>query len=100
MDPFVGRPCGGLQTNAVPVLRIGNPNVRVITEEHKKHNPQYAAEALDTMNDWMGEYYRLVREKQLETLEAKQAYFADKPIARMTAQDPAVYKEILDFIGA
>ena len=94
-DPVVDYKC-----NAVPVLKLGNPNVRVITEEHKKHNPQYAAEALDTMNDWMGEYYRLVREKQLETLEAKRAYFTDKPIARMTTQDPAVYEEILKFISA
>ena len=27
------------------------------------------------------------------------AYFADKPIGRMTAQDPAVYEEILRLIG-
>ncbi len=29
----------------------------------------------------------------------KKAYFADKPIGRMTAQDPAVYEEILRLIG-
>ena len=84
--------------NAAPVLRIGNPNVRVITVDGKKHNPQYKKEALDTMNAWIGEYNRLVKEKQLESFEAKQGYFADKPIARMTAQDPAVYEEILRFI--
>ena len=28
------------------------------------------------------------------------AYFADKPVARMTAQDSAVYEEILSFIEA
>ena len=86
--------------NAVPVVKLGNPNVRVITVEQKKHNPQYTKEALDCMNAWIGEYTRLVKEKQLETLEAKQAFFADKPIGRMTAQDPAVYEEILNFIGA
>ena len=51
------------------------------------------------MNEWMGNYYRLVREKQLDTPEAQKAYFADKPAARMTAQDPAVVDEILRFIG-
>ena len=93
-DPMVN-----YRYNAGQVLKIGNPNVRVITVENKKHNPQYSAEALETMNEWMGNYYRLVREKQLDTPEARKAYFADKPAARMTAQDPAVVDEILRFIG-
>lgn len=85
--------------NAGLVQRIDNPNVRLITVEHKKHNPQYRLEALETMNAWIGAYERLVREKQLVTLEQKRAYFADKPIARMTEQDPAVYAEILRFLN-
>ena len=44
-------------------------------------------------------YNRLIREKQLTTAEEKKAYFADKPIGRMTAQEPAVYEEILRLIG-
>ena len=94
-DPMVN-----YKYNAGQVRKIGNPNVRVITVEHKKHNPQYSAEALETMNAWIGGYERLLREKQLETPEARKAYFADKPVARMTAQDSAVYEEILRFIEA
>ena len=94
-DPMVN-----YKYNAGRVLKTGNPNVRVVTVKGKKHNPQYTADALDTMNAWMGEYYRLVREKQLDTPEKRKAYFADKPIGRMTAQDPAVFDEILRFIGA
>jgi hypothetical protein len=67
--------------------------------EHKRHNPQYTQEALATMNAWMGGYYRLIREKQLETPEARKAYFADKPVGQMTAQDPAVFGEILKFLN-
>lgn len=93
-DPLVN-----YKHNAGQVLKLHNPNVKVITFEHKKHNPQYTDEALALMNAWVGEYTRLVREKKLETPEAKKAFFADKSIGRMTAQDPAVYKEILDFIG-
>lgn len=86
--------------NAGQVIALGNPNVRVITAEHKRHNPQYSAEALETMNEWIGGgYNRLIREKQLTTAEEKKAYFADKPIGWMTAQDPAVYEEILRLIG-
>ncbi|MBQ5951605.1 MAG: alpha/beta hydrolase [Lachnospiraceae bacterium] len=93
-DPMVN-----FQYNAGQVQKIGNPYVRVIAVDGKKHNPQYSAEALRTMNAWMGEYGRRIREKQLPTLEARRAYFDDKPIGRMTAQDPAVYDEILRLIG-
>ena len=94
-DPMVN-----YKYNAGQVLKMGNPNVRVVTVEHKKHNPQYTLEAVETMNAWIGEYGRLIQEKQLNTPEERKAYFADKPIGRMTAQDPAVYAEILQFIEA
>ena len=67
--------------NAAVVLASDNPNVRVLTVDGKKHNPQYSAEALSTMNAWIGEYYRKVRDKQLVTLEERKSYFADKPSA-------------------
>ena len=60
--------------------------------------PQYTKEALRNMNRWLGEYNRLVKEKKLTTLEEKKAFFADKPIGRMTEQDPAVIGEILRFL--
>ena len=94
-DPMVN-----YRYNAGQVLEIANPNVRVITVENKKHNPQYSKEALDTMNAWIGGYNRLIREKKLRTMEEKKAYFADKPVSKMTAQDPEIYKEILQFIEA
>ena len=93
-DPMVN-----YKYNAGQVLAIANPNVRVISVEHKKHNPQYTSEALKTMNTWMSEYYRLIRKNKLATLEARIEYFADKPIERMTEQDPAVYEEILKIIS-
>ena len=66
--------------------------------EGKKHLPQYTAAALKNMNAWIGGYERLVKEKKLNTPEEKQAYFADKPVAAMTEQDPAVIGEILRFL--
>lgn len=84
--------------NAGLVKRIGNPKVRVLTVEGKKHMPQYTKEALQNMNVWIGEFNRLVREKKLCSLEEKQAFFSDKPVAAMTEQDPAVIGEILRFI--
>ena len=84
--------------NAGQAIRLGNPNVQVVTVKNKKHNPQYSEDALKTMNAWIGEYYRLIKEKKLNTLKEKKAYFDDKPISRMTEQDPAIYDIILKFI--
>ncbi len=94
-DPLVN-----YKYNAGQAEKAGNPNVRVITVEGKKHNPEYTKEALQTMNAWIGTYNRMVQNKELETLEAKKAYFEDKPIGRMTELDPAVFDEILRFIRA
>ena len=93
-DPMVNYPY-----NAGWVKTVDNPNVRLITVEGKKHNPQYTREALEAMNTWIGEYNRQVQSKQLDTLEAKKHYFEDKPIGKMTAQDPEIYREILGFLG-
>ena len=84
--------------NAARALHLGNPNVRVITVENKKHMPQYTREALDTMNAWLGEYYRAVNEKKLNTAEEKREFFADKSPKRMTEPDPAVFGEIFRFL--
>lgn len=54
-----------------------------------------AGQVLRTMNAWMGGYHRLIREKQLDTSEARKAYFNEKPVRKMTEQDPAVVGEIL-----
>ncbi len=87
------------RTTAGRVAGLGNPNVRVITVEDKKHNPQYTAEAVKQMNAWIGRYTLLVKTGRLNTPEKRRAYFSDKPIERMTEPDPAVFAEILRFIG-
>ena len=93
-DPVVG-----YRYNAGQAGSLGNPNVRIVTVENKKHMPQYTTEALDAMDVWFGGYYKAVREKQLRTVEEKRAYFDDKPVRVMTEPDPAVFREILDHIG-
>ena len=93
-DPMVN-----YESNGGQAKRACNPNVRVVTVTSKKHNPQYTEEALKTMNEWMGGYYRLIEEKKLVSPEAKRAYFADKPVGKMTEQDPLIYAEIVRFIS-
>lgn len=94
-DPMVN-----YKYNAGKVEKYGNPNVSLITVNNKRHNPQYSADALRTMNAWIGGYNKLISEKQLNTLEERRAYFADKPIARMTEQDPEIFEKIISFIEA
>ncbi|MBQ6262323.1 MAG: alpha/beta fold hydrolase [Clostridia bacterium] len=93
-DPMVN-----YKYNAGKAMKMRNPNVKIVTVENKKHNPQYSSAALENMNAWIGEYERLIREKKLDSPEERIAYFSDKPIGRMTEQDPAVYDLILRFIG-
>ena len=94
-DPMVN-----YKYNAGKVEKAGNPNVNLITVNNKRHNPQYSYEALRTMNAWIGGYNKLVSEKQLNTLEERKSYFADKPIAQMTEQDPDIFNKIIRFIEA
>ena len=80
------------------VAKLGRDNIKVLTEEGKKHNPNYSASAIKYMNETFGEYYRLVKEKKLKTHEEKAAFFADKSAYRMTDQDERVMGAIIDFI--
>ena len=93
-DPMVN-----YKYNAGRIQKINNPNIHLLTVENKKHNPQYSYEALNNMNQWIGKYNTLVKSQTLVTLEDKKAYFNDKPIEAMTAQDPLIYDEIFKFLG-
>ena len=77
---------------------LGNDNLSFLVVENKKHNPNYTADALAFMQESFGTFNRLVAEGKLQTLEEKQAFFADKPAAKMTTQDDAVMGEVVRFI--
>ena len=77
---------------------LGNDKLEFLIEQNKKHNPTYTAEALAFMQESFGTFNRLVAEGKLPTLEEKQAFFADRPAAKMTAQDPRVMDAVVKFI--
>ena len=77
---------------------LGNDKLEFLIEQNKKHNPTYTAEALAFMQESFGTFNRLVAEGKLQTLEEKQAFFADRPAAKMTAQDPRVMDAVVKFI--
>ena len=92
-DPMVG-----FKNNTNKVMKIKNDHLHFHICENKKHNPQYSYDALDFMNSSIGGYNYLIANNELKTLEERKAYFADKPIGRMTEQDHTVWNIILDFI--
>ena len=77
---------------------LGNDRLSFLVVNGKKHNPNYTAEALAFMQESFGAFNRLVAEGKLQTLAEKQAFFSDKPAARMTVQDDAVMGEVVRFI--
>ena len=77
---------------------LGNDKLEFLVEQNKKHNPTYTAEALAFMQASFGEFAQKVNDGTLKTLEDKQAFFADRPAAKMTAQDPHVMDAVVKFI--
>ena len=77
---------------------LGNDKLEFLIEQNKKHNPTYTVEALAFMQESFGEFAKKVNDGTLKTLEDKQAFFADRPAAKMTAQDPRVMDRIVEFI--
>ena len=82
--------------NTNKVMKINNPNLSFRITEGKKHNPNYSYEAINNMNTWMGEYFK--KQSEFKTVEERKNFFIDKPIAKMTEQDPEIMDLVLDFI--
>ena len=85
--------------NTNKVMKIKNPNLSFKIVEGKKHNPNYSMDAIKNMNTWMGQYFSLIRQGELKTLEERHNFFLDKPISKMTEQDPEIMDLVLDFIN-
>ena len=88
----------GYKYSTQKVAKLGNPHIHVHIVENRKHNPNYSDEALAFMNNSMYGYNKLLAENKGITLEERKQYFLDKPIEKLTAQDPAIIKLVCDFI--
>ena len=69
-------------------------NVTLLLVEGKGHNPNYTADAVDTLVAFTKARGRLLRKKSLTKAE-KAAFVASFDWERMTAQDDAVWEKIL-----
>lgn len=78
--------------------KVDNPNLSFITEENKKHNPNYSLDAIKYMNNVFGEYQQKISSKELDTLEKKKDFMKDKSARKMTIQDQNIWDKIFTFL--
>ena len=87
------------QNTGVLQGKIKNPNVKFHIVNNKGHHPQYTKEAADYFNETFLGFDKGVRDKTLESLEAKKTYFKDKDFNAMTIQDPETWEVIKGFLA-
>ncbi len=77
---------------------IDNPSLKILSVNHRKHNPNYTDDAVNYLNDVFNKYNELINKKIIKTDEDRINYFKDVSLARLTAQDEKIFDEIIKFI--
>ena len=75
-------------------------NIRFLLVNHKGHNPAYGEDAVIYKDAFFKEFSRAVKKKQLETLQQQKAFMDRYDWHRMTRQDEAVWKQIVEHLKA
>ena len=70
-------------------------NVRLLLVHDKGHNPNYTTDAVRYLKEYSRALKKNMKRRRLETAEAKAAFVARWDWNRMTAQDDAIWAEIL-----
>ena len=73
-------------------------NVRLMLLENKGHNPNYTEDAVAYLGEYLKKKKLRLRKKSLASDAQRAAFVASFDWDRMTAQDDAVWKEIMDFL--
>lgn len=74
----------------------GRENIRFLLVDGKDHNPSYTVDAVTYKNAFFAEFQKAMKKKRLATPEAQGEFMARYDWERMTEQDEAVWKEILE----
>ena len=75
-------------------------NVRFLEVTGKGHNPNYTVDAVRYKDAYLAKLKREAKQGRLNSEESKRAFVAQFDWNRMTAQDDAVWKEILSTIDS
>lgn len=76
----------------------GKENVKLMLVKGKGHNPNYTADAVKYLGEYVSAKSKLTKKKQLETAEQRAAFVASWDWGRMTAQDENVWQEIFAWL--
>lgn len=71
-------------------------NIRFLLVKGKGHNPNYTADAVKYLGEYIRELIKLSRGRKLITAEQKADFISSFDWDRMTAQDQSVWKEIFN----
>ncbi len=73
-------------------------NVKLLLVSNKGHNPNYTADAVKYLGEYLGQSKKM--KKKLKTDEQKAAFVSSWDWNRMTAQDDSVWNEIFDCLDS
>ena len=76
----------------------GRENVKLMLVSGKGHNPNYTADAVAYLGEYLAAKNKLAKKKKLGTEAEKKAFLASWNWGRMTAQDENVWGEILAWL--
>ena len=72
------------------------PNVKLILEKNKGHNPNYTCDAVAYLGEYLAAKKKLTQKKKLVTDEQKKAFLASFDWDRMTVQDESVWAQVFE----
>ena len=75
-------------------------HIRFLLVKNKGHNPAYTEDAVVYKDAFFKEFSKAVKKKQLEAPEQQRKFMARYDWHRMTSQDEAVWKQIMDHLKA
>ena len=78
----------------------GKEHIRFLLVKNKGHNPAYTEDAVVYKDAFFKEFSKAVKKKQLETPRQQEEFMARYDWHRMTSQDEAVWKQIMDHLKA
>ena len=78
----------------------GKENIRFLLVQNKGHNPNFTEDAVVYKDTFFKEYTKAAKRKHLETPEQQKAFMARYDWDRMTAQDEAVWQQIIEHLNS
>lgn len=80
------------------VEKLNNENLMTVSVDQRGHNPNYTEKASKYLQEVLGKYNQLIKEKKIKTDIDKINYFKDVSLADLVEQDQKIIEEIIDFI--